>query len=52
VVGARGTTPRGEVARKRRILEAQGAKIFCMAVSKLDPLRPGYGYSYSKCAYK
>lgn len=52
MVAARGTTPRGEVVRTRRILEATGAKILGMAVSKLDSLRPGYGYSHSKCAYK
>jgi succinoglycan biosynthesis transport protein ExoP len=52
LVAARGTKPRGEV-RTRRILEASGAKILGMAVSKLGPLRTGYGYSaYSKCAYK
>jgi hypothetical protein len=49
---ARGTTPRGEL-RTRRIPEAPSAKILGMAVSKLDPFRPGYGDSdYSKCACK
>jgi hypothetical protein len=52
LVLARGTTPRGEV-RTRRILEASSAKILDMAISKLDPFRPGHGYSdYSKCACK
>ena len=36
---------RAAIVRTRRILEASGAKILGMAVSKLDPLRPGYGYS-------
>jgi polysaccharide biosynthesis transport protein len=52
LVAASGTTPRGGLVRARRILEASGAKILGMAVNKLDPRRPGYGYSYSKYAYK
>jgi capsular exopolysaccharide synthesis family protein len=52
LVAASGTTARGGLVRTRRILEAAGAKILGMAVNKLDPRRPGYGYSYSQYAYK
>ena len=52
LVAASGTTTHGGLIRTRRILEAAGAKILGMAVNKLDPRRPGYGYSYSKYAYK
>jgi capsular exopolysaccharide synthesis family protein len=52
LVAATGTTLRGGFVRTRRILEASGAKILGMAVNKLDPRRPGYGYSYAKYAYK
>ena len=52
LVAASGTTPRGGLVRTRKILEASGARILGMAVNKLDPRRPNYGYSYSKYAYK
>ena len=52
LVAASGATPRAGLVRTRRILEASGARILGMAVNKLDPRRPGYGYSYPKYAYK
>jgi capsular exopolysaccharide synthesis family protein len=52
LVAASGTTPRSGLVRTRRILEASGARILGMAVNKLDPRRPGYGYSYPNYAYK
>jgi len=52
LVAASGITQRGGLVRTRRILEASGAKILGMAVNKLDPRRPGYGYPCRKYAYK
>ena len=52
LVAASGATPRAGLVRTRRILEASGARILGMAVNKLDPRRPGYGYSYSNYSYK
>jgi succinoglycan biosynthesis transport protein ExoP len=45
LVAASGTTSRGGLLRTRRILENSGARILGMAVNKLDPRRPDYGYS-------
>ena len=45
LVAASGTTSRGGLLRTRRILETSGARILGMAVNKLDPRRPDYGYS-------
>ena len=52
LVAASGTTSRSGLVRARRILEGSGARILGMAVNKLDPQRSGYGYPYSKPAYK
>ena len=52
LVAASGTTPRGGLVRTGRILEASGAKILGIALNKLDPRRPDYGYSYSKYPYR
>ena len=52
LVAASGTTPRGGLVRTRSVLEASGAKILGLAVNKLDPRRPGHGYSDSTYAYK
>jgi capsular exopolysaccharide synthesis family protein len=52
LVAASGTTPRTGLVRARKILEASGAKILGLAVNKLDPRRPGHGYSYSAYSYK
>jgi capsular exopolysaccharide synthesis family protein len=51
LVAASGTTSRGGLLRTRRILEVSGARILGMAVNKLDPRRPNYGYSYSQYGY-
>jgi polysaccharide biosynthesis transport protein len=52
LVAASGTTSRGGLLRARRILEVSGARILGMAVNKIDPRRPDYGYSYSQYSYR
>jgi polysaccharide biosynthesis transport protein len=52
LVAASGATSRGGLVRTHRILEASGGKILGIAVNKLDPRQPSYGYPYSRYAYK
>jgi len=45
LVAASGTTSRSGLVRTRRIMETSGGRILGMAINKLDPRRPDYGYS-------